>query len=330
MTNERPNLLEMLTYRRPAFSVSEEVFIERFIVPIGAVPDEYGNYSLRIGKAPILWSSHTDTVHRKEGLQKLNVSEDGYITVLDSGCLGADCTAGVWLMLNMILDGIEGLYVFHRAEEIGGLGSSWIAKNTPELLEGIQIAVAFDRRGTNSVITHQGGVRCASDAFAEALAGVLNGEMEHGTFAPDDGGIFTDTDNYKELIPECTNLSVGYTDEHTKREKLDFWFLETLWEVIRGADFSSLPVVRNPADYEDLWDDYMADQNAEGFLPWYAQEPANGAGKKGGSYEYLRDTIVEHPDATADLLESYGLKAADILELVYGGSYGDNAKARVA
>src|SRR5215207_8746363 len=57
-------LHEMLTYRRPASSKTEEQFIERYIRPLGVATDGAGNLHKRIGNADILWSCHTDTVHR--------------------------------------------------------------------------------------------------------------------------------------------------------------------------------------------------------------------------------------------------------------------------
>ena len=34
----------------------------------------------------------------------------------------------------------------------------------------------------------------------------------------DTGGSFTDTANYTDIIPECTNLSCGYYNAHTQSE----------------------------------------------------------------------------------------------------------------
>ena len=59
-------LVQMLAYMRPAGSKTEKAFIKRFIAPLGAKPDNYGNYWLSIGQSNVLWSSHTDTVHKHE------------------------------------------------------------------------------------------------------------------------------------------------------------------------------------------------------------------------------------------------------------------------
>jgi hypothetical protein len=40
-----------------------------------------------------------------------------------SNCLGADCTTGVWLILEMIKANVPGVYVIHSDEEVGGKGA---------------------------------------------------------------------------------------------------------------------------------------------------------------------------------------------------------------
>lgn len=243
-------LVEMLTYRRPAGSDTEREFCERWIAPTGAIEDMCGNWMLRVGNAPVLWSSHTDTVHRLEGRQAVHVDRVfGQIRLgkkarkKGSNCLGADCTAGVWIMLGMIRAEVEGLYVFHYGEECGGIGSDYISQTTPEIVAGIEYAIAFDRRGYGSVVTHQGWYAgaCCSAGFAQELADELG-----YPYAPDDGGIFTDTANYVHLISECTNLSVGYFAEHTQFERLDYEHLANLLAAMCEVDVTRIGARRIP------------------------------------------------------------------------------------
>lgn len=295
----RAELFAMLEFRRPAWSRTERNFIHRFIRPLGMQEDELGNLYKRIGDAPVLWSSHTDTVHTQGGKQRLGFSK-GIVGLSDtaSNCLGADCTAGVWLMLEMIRAKRPGLYIFHRAEEIGGVGSTFIAKHRPDLLEGIKYAVAFDRRGHNSVITHQGD-RCCSEAFAASLGAALG--LNH--FA-DSGGTFTDTANYTDAIGECSNLSVGYMNEHTKRETLDVEYLERLRDALLILDASTLVAERAPGE---------ADPEGYGF-DWQdndAQQPISARG------DTLASLVRDHPDEVADWLEEYGITADEIATAIY-------------
>jgi hypothetical protein len=262
------DLLEMLTTMRPAGSRTEAQFIARWLAPLGVKPDAVGNQIVRIGAAPVLWSCHTDTVHREPGFQR--IARKGNRIALHAkerraSCLGADCTTGVWLMREMVLARVPGLYVFHAGEEVGGIGSNHIANNTPHLLDGIRFAIAFDRKGTDSVITHQFRGRCCSTAFACSLAWQLP-----GAYVLDDTGSFTDTANYTDIVPECSNISVGYTREHSRFETQSISHALALRAALLRLDSSKLVCERNPLECEPdvhfagiLWDDLPAEAEEE-------------------------------------------------------------------
>jgi hypothetical protein len=148
----------------------------------------------------------------------------------------------------MIRAGIPGLYLFHRGEERGGVGSYHIADTSPDLLHGITHAIAFDRKAEHSIITHQMGQRCCSSEFAHDLSDRL--KMSH---VADPTGSFTDTAAYIHLIPECTNVSAGYYNEHTRTETLNIAYALRLQRAILQADLSALAVSHTPASEPDLW-----------------------------------------------------------------------------
>lgn len=296
------SLMSMLTYARPAGSASETAFIRAFIEPLGVNRDGAGNLIKRIGTAPVLWSCHTDTVHKTGGRQDI-ATYDGTVGLMagsTSSCLGADDTAGVWLMSEMILANVPGLYIFHRAEEIGGIGSRFIADKTPALLSGIDYAIALDRKGTGSVITHQMG-RCCSDAFAVSLAAALGGQ-----FVPDDTGLFTDTANYTGLIGECTNLSVGYEKAHSAKEWLDVDFLFSLRDTLIHLDHSAI-VLSREAGEEDPDDDT--------FDPYAPADIGDRWSPLMGDMERL---CGDHPDVIADFLEGMGVDVEEIKAVIRG------------
>lgn len=274
-------LMDILSYMRPAFSQAEEDFITKFIMPFGPTRDQYGNLWLKVGENPdILWSSHTDTVHHDDGRQEVLLDKNGFLTakVQDenkkklSNCLGADDGVGIWMMIEMINAGVEGLYIFHREEERGGKGSSFI-KNTfknLQLLKDIRFAIALDRKAYHSVITSQHGSRCCSDAFAKSLAAILGGD-----FVPDSTGVFTDTANYVDIIGECTNLSVGYFSQHGPMEKQDMNFAVSLRDMLVTADFSQLVSERKPGEREvSRWDSY----GSRGYTPPKPYTPPSTTG----------------------------------------------------
>lgn len=242
-------LHDMLCVMRPDGSATERRFVQKYLVPIGAKADSVGNMVVKIGNDPILWSCHTDTVHNQGGYAPIRVDEEkGVIDVHPrsaANCLGADDTAGVWVMVNMVLAKRPGLYVFHRGEECGGIGSKWLAANESGLFKGIKYAVALDRKGKGSIITHQWGGRCCSEAFSKSLGAELGMGMKS-----DQGGSFTDTANYTDIIPECTNLSVGYRAQHSRAEDLDQNYLAWLLERLLVLDVDKLVVARKPGEKE--------------------------------------------------------------------------------
>jgi hypothetical protein len=276
--------IEMVSYRRPEGSRSQRRFCNRYLKPVFGQPDSKGNYILRIGSKPkVAFMSHHDTVHAKNGRQPVTV--DGNFAKATSDCLGADCTTGVYIMLRMIEARIEGLYIVHAAEEVGCLGSSHIVYQTPEVFDGIQAAISFDRKGYNSVITHQMGMRTCSDDFAYSLIDLLGLDYNLDT-----GGSFTDSNEYKENVPECTNISVGYFKQHTSQESQDLVFMDKVADACINADWSKLVIDRDPYMVETLWQtpSYFSDLD-------------------------LEQIVAERPKSVALLLQSYGYTANELL-----------------
>lgn len=292
-------LAEMLRYKRPHGSKSERKFINRFIRPLGVEEDDHGNFYLRVGDSKVLWSAHTDSVHRTAGKQKIVLEGTNLrlATGETSNCLGADNAAGVWILREMIFANVPGLYVFHRQEESGGVGSDYFSKYNRHLLDGIEAAIAFDRRNTGSIITHQWGGRTASDTFAKSLAKIIG--LGH---KPDDGGTFTDTASYMDLIPECTNVSVGFSSEHSAKETLDLSYLLDLRNAMVGFDETQLIIKRDPSVAEPMFGGY-------------------GYASSRDSYDRLKDLIKRYPDEVADFMEMLSIDPEEIEEHVWS-SYG--------
>ena len=298
-------LLDILTYCRVGRGETELAFIRKYIKPLGGTQDDYGNFWVTVGANPnIMWSVHLDTVHHTEGRQAVKV-ENGFVSLAApkvGSCLGADDGAGIWLALEMIGAKVPGLYIFHREEETGGRGSTYIANKLPYLLKDIQFAVALDRKGYDSVITHQGG-RCCSDMFANQLAGLLG-----GAFEPDPTGLFTDTANYTTLISECTNISVGYFDQHGPKERQDLMFLIALRDKLCSINFSVLEAHRDPAEDMDDYDYGSA----------YAEWPSYQG--RGGANDLMR-LVRDNPAFIAELLEDHGYTFKDLDAMLFE-SYG--------
>lgn len=163
-----------------------------------------------------LWASHCDTVGTRPEPTKLTF--DGrYMRSDGKTILGADDKTGCTIMSMMIRAGCSGTYMFFAGEEVGCVGSKALAKQV-DLLD-YDHCVSLDRRGYNDIITHQLGDRCCSDAWADAVGEMLGlhskGILDMGA---DPTGMFTDSVSFVDVIPECTNISVGYFNQHDTDE----------------------------------------------------------------------------------------------------------------
>ncbi len=206
-------------------------------LPYGTKRDEYGNYFLKIGESKTLFTSHLDTA--SQDFSRINHKFDGdFIKSDGTTILGADDKAGVCIMLYMIENKVPGTYYFFVGEEVGCIGSRKASTN--DEFSGFDRCISFDRRGYNSIITHQMWSRCCSKEFATSLCEELN--KSGMNYTPDDTGMATDSASFMGIIPECTNVSVGYFNEHTFKEKQNIKFLEKLCKSLLLVNWESLPV----------------------------------------------------------------------------------------
>jgi hypothetical protein len=288
----------MLQYKRPHGSHTERNWADALLTPYDAQLIDDSAWVVTISRpdgseSNVLFSSHVDTVHRSEGRQKVWFDPKEQCYFKDDGePLGADDAAGVWLMLEMMDAKVPGTYVFHRGEERGGIGSTHMARVRDKWLASFDAAIAFDRRGSYDVITHQGFGRCCSDEFAQALADALStGDL---MYMPCDTGVFTDTANYVDSIPECTNVSCGYDWEHTGMETLHLPTLFALRDALLKVEWDTLPIKRDPTEVED-WgyshDSWLSRPAHAGYLSFDLEDC---------SHEELLDQCYANPESFVD------------------------------
>ena len=207
-----------------------------------------------------LFVAHVDTVHRTEGKNKITKTAERWSA--NGAPLGADDGAGCAMLMHLLHNGVPGYYIFTQGEECGGIGAKYLAVNMVSLLSEFDRAIAFDRKGIDSIITHQGMGRCCSDAFGEALSDALNRD-DRMMYLPDDTGVYTDTAEFTDVIPECTNISVGYYHEHGDKEYIDVIHFQALADAVLGFDWDELVTERDPTvvEYKKGWGqyDYMTD-----------------------------------------------------------------------
>jgi hypothetical protein len=214
-------------------------------LPKGFEQDIHGNYFYKLGNSKTVFTCHLDTAC-KEQVDVKHVIEGNLIKTDGKSILGADDKAGMTIILYLIKHNVPGLYCFFIGEEVGCIGSK--AASNDEYFKSYDRMISFDRRGTTSVITHQSARRTCSDKFATALSKELNKfglEMK-----PDDTGVYTDSAEFVDAISECTNISVGYYNEHRNTEHQDIQFLEELCKAVVRVDWENLPTARDKTKME--------------------------------------------------------------------------------
>ena len=326
MINIRDTFLKLTSNRTPK---GLEASVIALIPEFKFEKDEFDNYYYIIKKqdgtfSDTMFTSHLDTIDRgptewdnkrwdsaagkyiiidetkvsdDSGKPIKHVFEGDFVKTDGKTNLGADDKSGVTIMLNLMSEGVPGLYYFFMGEESGCVGSSSLSrvydtKVTEGKLPKVVRCISFDRKGYDSVITRQMGSTCCSDDFAKELASKIN---EYGFwYKPDDGGVYTDSAEFIDVIPECTNLSVGYFSEHTTTEKQDIEFLELLAVVLTKIDWDSLKVVRDitnitykgkKSKYSNFgWEDYDGE--------YYGGTYRNGYGTNNTTTTYTKPTTT--------------------------------------
>ena len=241
--NIKEKFLQLTEYTTP-FGNEKEL---RHLLPSFLKQDKWGNYYHKIGTRPTtLFTCHLDNYC--ETKEKVNhVIEGNLIKTDGTTILGADNKAGVCVLLYLIEKNVPGLYYLFSGEEpiiSGGLWGSSQIFNDLSILSGIERAVAFDRKAYGSIITRHMAQYCCSNEFADALCSEFSSKGL--AMKKDETGYYTDTGNFIEFIPECTNISIGVFNEHHNTEYVDIDYVERVAKVASTIDWESLPTSRHP------------------------------------------------------------------------------------
>ena len=137
-------------------------------------------------------------------------------------------------------------------------------------------------------------------------------------YKPDDTGSFTDTDNYTDLVGECTNLSVGYEHAHTSKETLDAGFLMRLRQRLVALDYSKLTEKRKKGeedpDYHNQWDNWYYKDSRFG---WDTSNIIVDDGYGTAKRDDLDDLVYDYPDVAVKMLKDYGITTSDMRDEIY-------------
>ena len=219
--------------------------------------DHYGNIIALIDGSDTMFTSHIDTCHKPSDPATQPIYYDADKDILfkdDTMCMGADDGTGVYIMLEMIRNRIPGTYAFFRDEEIGRVGSQkFFAQADKKQLAEYKRCISFDRAGGYDIVKSQSPGVCCSNEFVKALAdelaevhlevlGTVPAQLYAG--AP---GSYTDSASFMTVIPECTNMSVGYKSQHGPNETQCVATFKRVLELYPNIDWDKLPTVRDPS-----------------------------------------------------------------------------------
>ena len=232
-------------------------FENELILPDCLLTDVIGNRYIQIGGTTTMFLAHLDTASKEKQNIK-HVIEGDIIRTDGTTILGADDKAGVVILLIMLENKVPGLYYFTVGHEAGGIGSRDLKRrfkvSKPDYINKV---ISFDRHQTDSVITYQRGMRSCSDIFADALAMSLNEAskrvLDNDTvfqYKKDPNGFGTDSADYIDMYPECTNISVGYENEHQVTELQNIKHLDKLAKTCCLLNWEALPINRDPSRIE--------------------------------------------------------------------------------
>ncbi len=250
--------------------------------------DGHGNYYKKIGDSKVMFCGHLDTYCR-EYKRVWHIIDGNTIKTDGTTTLGGDDKAGITIMLKMMEANVPGLYYFFRGEEgvtspTGTWGSKQALKSRGDFFKGYEKCIAFDRKGTTSIISEQMYTECCSSEFVKAL------EEEFKTngleYKDDPTGMWCDSGVFMEIIPECTNISVGYKSEHTFNEEQNLEHLEKLVEASININWEKLPVKRDPSivskgvgrykyDWDYDWDYYGSAYSRKKSTNYYPATTSN-------------------------------------------------------
>ena len=257
--NVKQKFLE-LTSRTYPHGTEEEIF---HLLPEFLETDEFGNKFIQIGETSTMFTCHLDTADKEVNPVK-HIIDGDIIKTNGETILGADDKAGVCVLLYMIENKVPGVYYFFLGEEVGCIGSKKLAeKFFINKLDFINKVVSFDRRDLHSVITFQSYSRSCSEKFGDALALALTNAGKEVidndiafNYKTDSTGVCTDSIQFTSIYPECTNISVGYYEEHTNSENQNIKHLDKLAKACCFVKWDELPIERDPSVKECLENNY--------------------------------------------------------------------------
>lgn len=171
----------------------------------------------------MLLAAHLDVQSEFFPSDQLIVNDN--IISRQKGILGADDRAGVAIILNLLNEvgdfrDVPSLkFIFTVGEEKGQYGAEAI---DPDFYQDVSCGISLDRQNCHDIVYKSSSKEYSNLEFAERVARVSSRIFsDENVFVPRQGGV-SDLRVWSEKDARpCVNLSVGYFNEHTDKERLD-------------------------------------------------------------------------------------------------------------
>lgn len=230
MTKEDINFLKELCLLNPQELQKKIYFILRSFGYINNNIINTSEYLIAAGDLPVCLIAHLDTVFNQEEYEDKEIYVDTEHQVMWSPQgLGTDDRAGVFAILKILEMGYKPYIIFTQDEEQGCLGAKALVHRYPKCpWKKLKYILQLDRRGEKDCVFYG----CDNPDFTKYVES-FGFETDWGTFS-----------DISEIAPAwgvaAANLSVGYWDEHSYRERIALeWLEQTIEKVKKMLDMSN-------------------------------------------------------------------------------------------
>lgn len=215
---------------------------------------ETKSYIYAVGDIPIALVAHMDTVFTSLPTN-IYYDKEKHVMWSPEG-LGADDRAGIYAILQILKAGYKPTVIFTTDEEIGAVGAGNLVADVPNFPTNLSYVIQLDRRGINDCVYYD----CDNKEFKSYIEN-FGFEETLGSFS-----------DISVICPAWkvagVNLSVGYVDEHTPLERVNFKYLhQTIDKVIAMLNEEEVPAFEyvemqyfynqtGPVNYREEDDEY--------------------------------------------------------------------------
>jgi hypothetical protein len=185
-------------------------YLTQELKQLGYKPINKNGFLYAEGSAPVMLVAHLDTVHSQTP-QLFLYSKDNRFITSPTG-IGGDDRCGIYMMLEIIKTH-KCHILFTEDEEIGGVGAKLFTKSN--IKPNINYMIELDRQGSNDCVYYDD----ENSEFHKYISD-FGFKKEHGSFS--DISFIAPS-----LGISAVNISCGYYDAHTLREKIDLKVITT-------------------------------------------------------------------------------------------------------